>query len=248
MGWLRSQIASSIAYGVVRSYVPSGDGVLTVDGVGYTIKPNDGVEYLMMITGNSDRTIVLPPASQSSGRTIKLIKTDTGTGAVILDGSGSETINGAATQTTHGQYSTQCVACDGAAWFNVEEPVSYGSITTNFVFNNGGSPANNKVFGFKRSGAIVTVWTTDVIKATSDGVDTFLNNGASVLFPAWARTNFVGGYEFPLVIVNSASPSTLGFATFLTTGEIRIFRNAIAAWSAGTAGTDSGFTVNYTAT
>ena len=64
-----------------------------VSSADYTITDTDGYTEIWVSTGASDRTITLPTLADNQGRKIKVIKTDSGVGDVIVDGEGSETIN-----------------------------------------------------------------------------------------------------------------------------------------------------------
>jgi hypothetical protein len=61
-------------------------------------------------------TITLYAASGNSGRRIKVIKTTSNALAVLVDGNGSETINGIAGQYVYGQWDYLSLICDGSNW------------------------------------------------------------------------------------------------------------------------------------
>lgn len=61
-------------------------------------------------------TITLPAAATNSGRIVTVIKTVAGNN-VVVDGNGSETINGSANVTMDDQYDMVTVVCNGTAWF-----------------------------------------------------------------------------------------------------------------------------------
>ena len=62
-------------------------------------------------------TVTLPKAKKMRGQTLHAIKTDAGANALTLDGDGSETINGAATQNTTTQWDMLSVVSDGTQWY-----------------------------------------------------------------------------------------------------------------------------------
>ena len=62
-------------------------------------------------------TVALPPASQARGRTYHIKKIDATANAVTLDGSGSETIDGAATKSTTTQWASYSIQSSGTGWF-----------------------------------------------------------------------------------------------------------------------------------
>jgi len=61
-------------------------------------------------------TLALPQASTVPYKTYTVVKTDSGAGAVTLDGYGAETINGAATYALAAQWNRVTVWCDGSQW------------------------------------------------------------------------------------------------------------------------------------
>jgi hypothetical protein len=63
-------------------------------------------------------TLTLPTAADNAGRTICVVVAgDPGAYNVIVDGEGSETINGATTKTNSDQYSVLKVTCNGTGWY-----------------------------------------------------------------------------------------------------------------------------------
>ena len=69
------------------------------------------------ITALANTTIVLPTAADNIGRIITvIINGDPGVKNVIVDGEGSETINGAATKTNSDIYSYLMLLCNGVGW------------------------------------------------------------------------------------------------------------------------------------
>lgn len=62
-------------------------------------------------------TVTLPAAS--NGRLYWIKKVDSTANAVVIDGNGAETIDGAATQTLSYQWSAALVVSDGANWYIV---------------------------------------------------------------------------------------------------------------------------------
>jgi hypothetical protein len=61
-------------------------------------------------------TITLYAASGNSGRRIKVVKTTSNALAVLVDGNGSETINGIPGQYLYGQWDYLSLICDGSNW------------------------------------------------------------------------------------------------------------------------------------
>jgi hypothetical protein len=244
--------ATASAYGVVTTFIPSTTAsVKVVTSADYTVLTTDGYEYILVSTGNSDRTVTLPAASANGGRRLKIVKTDTGTGAVILARAGSDTINGATSQTTNGQYSFQHVASDGTSvWYNIEEPTSFGSIAPTFLMNASGNSAGAKTILIKRVGNWVTLMFPGAIQATANGTtDTNLTDTASTRIPSWARP--AGSYNDYSVFTKDggSNGSTPGLLDIDSAGVIIFYKNAlISAWVAGTSGVQSRLSAAYDVT
>lgn len=64
-------------------------------------------------------TITLPAAADSTGKTITIKKTDTTTQAVVIDGNGSETIDGGTEARIETPYVALKLHCDGTEWWIV---------------------------------------------------------------------------------------------------------------------------------
>jgi hypothetical protein len=89
----------------------------------YTITDTDMVQTVLMTTGASDRTVTLPTAADNIHRTITVKKVDSGAGKVIIDGEGSETIDGIVSKTLLSQYDSITIICDGAGWHITTKPI-----------------------------------------------------------------------------------------------------------------------------
>lgn len=62
-------------------------------------------------------TLTLPAAGDVIGKQVVVKKIDASANAVTIDGSGSETIDGAATKATSTQWASYTLASDGTGWF-----------------------------------------------------------------------------------------------------------------------------------
>ena len=83
------------------------DADVTLDETHYTVR---------MSTGNSNRTVNLPAASEVFGRIYIVKKVDAGTGTVTIDANSAETIDGASTQIIVTQYNTYTIQSNGTGW------------------------------------------------------------------------------------------------------------------------------------
>lgn len=123
--------ATSTAQGVVTSFSPVvQSNFTTITSADTTVTDGDGFETFYFSTGGTNRTLTLPTAADNDGRTLRIKKIDSGTGKVIIDGEGTETIEGALTYSLYGQYESAIVQCNGANWFLLEtHPSSWTSWT-----------------------------------------------------------------------------------------------------------------------
>lgn len=80
----------------------------------YTI--TDADNYILGNAAGGEITITLPTAAGRTGRSFSIQKTDSSGNAVVLDGDGSETIDGATTRSLTVQYQGTMVVSDGANW------------------------------------------------------------------------------------------------------------------------------------
>jgi hypothetical protein len=62
-------------------------------------------------------TVNLPAAAGADGMVLTVKRINSGANAVTLDGSGAETIDGAATLALGTQYHSATIACNGIAWY-----------------------------------------------------------------------------------------------------------------------------------
>jgi hypothetical protein len=94
-----------------------------------TITDTDGISVLLCTAeSGADLTITLPTAADNDGRKLTIMKVDAGTAGVVIDGEGSETINGYTSTTlgaysdaaATGQYARMTIVCDGSNWIVVE--------------------------------------------------------------------------------------------------------------------------------
>lgn len=82
----------------------------------YTILDTDGYSVLHCTTVSTGRTVNLPTVGDNNGRTITIIKVDSGTGTLTVDGEGSETIGGQTTCVLREQHESITVTSVGSEW------------------------------------------------------------------------------------------------------------------------------------
>lgn len=103
--------------------------IMAID-TGFTMDDVTRQPFLLVTTGASTITVVLPTVADNIGAIIYVKKVDAGAGKVVLDGEGAETINGYATWTMHGLNTwvrligtaTGWIVIDGKAKYFLPEP------------------------------------------------------------------------------------------------------------------------------
>jgi hypothetical protein len=123
MGKVKALQAST---GTSAGTVTGIDGTATAKSADYTVTDTDNIRTILMTTGGSNRTVTLPTATDNTNRVLTIKKVDSGAGTVIVDGEGSETIDGATTKTLPAQYTFISIQCDGSAWHIVDESEQFG--------------------------------------------------------------------------------------------------------------------------
>ncbi len=104
-------------FGLSDASVAASGGDITWSSDAYTITDTDGYSVLHCTTVSTNRTINLPTVADNNGRTITIIKSDSGTGTLTVDGEGSETIGGSATTCVlREQYELITVTSVGGEW------------------------------------------------------------------------------------------------------------------------------------
>jgi hypothetical protein len=154
-----SATASSTAQGLVTTFVPTiVSAIKAVASANYTILDNDGYSTILVTTGASNRTITLPTAADNAGREITVCKVDSGAGFVILDGEGSETIDGSTTKTVYFNNGKMHVVCDGVAWFLTSPIVETGTYTPTLTGSTNIAATTAYTCMYQRVNNLVQVW------------------------------------------------------------------------------------------
>ena len=77
-------------------------------------------DYLLICDATAGAiTMTLPPAALVPGRIYVFKRINSGANAVIVDPSGAETIDGAATYTLSAQWNSVTIMSNGTAWFTI---------------------------------------------------------------------------------------------------------------------------------
>jgi hypothetical protein len=144
----------------------------------YTVTVVDGKDVLILCNASGGSiTVTTYTAVGNTGRTIRLMKTDSSANTCTLDGNGGEAINGQSTYVLPLQYDTVSVTSEGLNWV-----IGYGSVSRNEA-----GPCAGRLTG--TSGTPVT--TADLTAVTSiywtpyKGNECWIYNGT-----AWQRLTF----------------------------------------------------------
>jgi hypothetical protein len=172
--------------------LPGQHSVKVVNLVNYTVLDTDGYDSILVTTGSVDRTITLPTAADNTSRVIKTIKADAGTGKVIVDGEGSETINGTATFVLVSQYNYVELLCTGTEWIVTGEvsPSGQSGVTVKLSANHNLSTSVPTIFQFDTLDQIgddvLSEWNTSTYRFTAK------RNGYYHIGISWFSTNYHG--------------------------------------------------------
>lgn len=82
----------------------AGNNDVSSKSADYTILDDDNIYLVVMTTSTTDRTVTLPTLADNIGRRIAIMKADSASGSVTIDGEGAETINGLTTVAMFDQY------------------------------------------------------------------------------------------------------------------------------------------------
>jgi len=108
--------------------LPSQYNIKEVFDDNYPVETNDDYDIILVTTGNENRSIFLLAVASNSGRKLQIMKVDDGTGKVIIDGNGGETIilNGVEYTTVDLNYkgSNISIICDGTNWWEVQTTIN----------------------------------------------------------------------------------------------------------------------------
>ena len=108
----------------VRGYIAEAEGgiagAVDAKAAAYAVVAADNGNVLSVTTGNVARTVTLPDlGAGDSGFTVTVIKVDDTDYDVIIDGNGTDTINGAATYALKSQYEAAILKWTGSAWLAI---------------------------------------------------------------------------------------------------------------------------------
>jgi hypothetical protein len=167
----------------------------------YTVEPE--VYWVRANATDGAITVTLPPVGVL-GRPIGIMKSDSSSNAVTIDGSGSETIEGSATQSLPAQYDAMLLRDNGTSW-DVE--LRNSSVLTTIITNGFNVFKTIAVSGQSN---VVADSGTDTLTLVGDGV-TITTNATTdtITFTVDALTaediQSIGRYE-PITNGDSASP------------------------------------------
>jgi hypothetical protein len=144
-------------------------GINSVSNANYTITDSDGYDVISVTTGSSDRTITLPSAANNAGRRIRIVKSDSGTGDVLISG----TINGGTSNNYILSLWGYCeVISDGSGWRWAIDVQENGSFTPVATYASGSATHSLQTGKYSRSGRRV-FYQIDIAFRIGTGSGTF---------------------------------------------------------------------------
>ena len=195
----------------------------------YTILDNDGYDTFL-VTAASDVTMTLPTLADNNGRKMTFKKVDAGTGRVILDGEGSETIDGALILKLFATYDTVEITGDGLQWRITGAQWASGSYSpTTYVVNNlNSAPTLSKAL-FTKNKNVVTCTVNVAVSLTASGAN---QTRFDVDLPIFRTTNFSNQAIGVASYTNGTSHVSTAGVVFATSTNSRVridLRNIVTA-------------------
>jgi len=188
---------------------------ISAQSADYTILDTDGFAVIEMTTSSTNRTVTLPTAADNTDRRIRVVKADSGTGTLTLDGESAETISGSASFTVLKQYGYIEVYCNGTSW-TLTQLRDEGSFTPSYT--GGGSSGGTQLGRYVRVGSLCSIetsWTS----FTTDGTDTitftlpFAAKNTSTFATIFTNAGTVGAARFITTAGSTAGAPTANLTT-----------------------------------
>ena len=174
----------------VADYIESRVGVKTITA-SYTVEAN--IFYVRVNLTGGAITVTLPSAAGKDGRRIRVYKVSNDANTLTLGVTGSDTINGASTQTVTSQYNGWEVVSNGNDAWELVVSTGMGTVT-----NTGSLTASNIILGDG----------TTVVKALGDlGSSTKVLHGNAAGDPTWGQVSLSADVTGTLPFANLATLS-----------------------------------------
>lgn len=175
----------------------------------YTVLDTDGYSFIEVTTSASARTITLPTLADNVGRVLSIQKIDSGAGTVVIDGEGSEAIDGAATLTLTNQFDGAIIQATATGWRTLARNYAATSTLQGLL-----STAAQTIAGAKTFTSTTTISANLVVDTNTFVVDSSNNViGIGTASPNSAvRVNVVGAgttSATSTLIVQNSTPTTL---------------------------------------
>jgi hypothetical protein len=195
----------------------------------YTITDTDNVRAVDMTTSSTNRTVTLPTAADNKNRVITIKKVDSGTGTVIVDGEGTETIDGSETLTLLYQYESLTVQCNGAgtAWVVIQKG-SYAELSHSTTVANVTGSDPTMIIKLVRVGKSVTFNCTQGVGNASK-INTSNPTAGTALPVGWRPSAAV----YCAFLVRNNNTFEMGTLEISAAGAMTWYRPANASWTSG---------------
>lgn len=202
--------------------------------INYAVLTTDGYNQIDVTTGASTITITLPTTASSAGRSITVVKVDSGAGSVTISPA-TGLISGAASSSLTAQYDTLTAFCDGTAWYIIAGDPLYQQMTLNTVItpNGAGASASASIgIVLVRNGKMVTLNIPGFTCASTGTSSTTLSSSAGII-PTEYRPTSINCFTVGAVIDNGARIAAAGVVRITNAGTLQFYR-------------DGTFNTNYT--
>lgn len=171
----------------------------------YTVTDSDNRRTIGVTTSNTNRTITLPTVADNANRSITIKKLDSGTGQVIVDGEGAETIDGGATFILTEQNEAITLLSTGAAWIITEKVNGNRSVV---IYNTGAGHGSTNTRIRRIETSQETVGNCATFASSSTAGTSFTINGSGVYKITYWDQSPAGGGTSIGISLNSAELTT----------------------------------------
>ncbi len=121
--------ATSSVAGLTTSWAPIVQSGVTTSSADITVATGDGFNTILMTHTTSTKTVTLPSAASSTGRSITIKQVGSG-GATDIVVTAGALIDGLSTQTLNYQYDAMTFVTDGSLWYVASYSPGYYSVST----------------------------------------------------------------------------------------------------------------------
>ena len=187
----------------------------------YTIGNVDGTLVVQMTTGAGDKTVTLPAAAANPNRILYVKKMDSGNGACIIDGNGSETIDGALTKALVLKDDAIGIISNGISWAILSSFKNSNEVTETWTDSSANATTSVSI---SRSGRFIEVVGitsfTGALTGSQFEITIPASYAASSVYQAGTFRPKVGD-----ATLNNTSQPYFAAVSLISTTTLRVFAN-----------------------